>query len=164
MSDRRLTAGDIRQLPEKSVKARRRALRALDLMRDRGISLTEAVDRANTSRRTMLKYAGRGLEKNESGEWDPKPWDRIVRLMDLPRPGGQERIPIQDSRTASKVGRYKTAVKKFARTDDDSALEEFENVTFQVNGETEGFLTDRDTLKRLGFAGELSNENIYADL
>lgn len=163
MANRRLTAGDIRQLPEKSFRARRRALRALDLMRDQDISLTEAVRRANTSRRTMLKYAGRGLEKNESGEWDAKPWDRNVRLMELPQPGGTEVVPIQDSRTASKVGRYQTAVKKFARTGDDSALEDFENVTFQVNGEMLGFLTDRETLRRHALAGELSNENIYAD-
>lgn len=163
MAKRRLTAEEIRDLPERSFRARRKALRALDLMRDKGISLTEAVSRVRTSRRTMLKYAEGGLRKTESGQWEPKPWDRIRRLMELPRPGGTEEIAIQDSRTASKVGRYQTAVKKFARTGDDTALEEFEGETFQVNGEEHEFLTDRDTLERLGFAGELSNEDIYSD-
>lgn len=163
MAKRRLTAEEIRDLPEKSFRARRRALRALGVMRDKGVSLTEAISRVRTSRRTMLKYAKGGLRKTESGRWEPKSWDRIRRLMDLPRPDGMKEIAIQDSRTASKVGRYQTAVKKFAWKGDDTALQEFEGETFQVNGEEIEFLTDRDTLERLGFAGELSNEDIYSD-
>lgn len=64
----RLTPEEIEELPEPSRTARERALEALSLMRDEGLSATAAADRAGTTLKTVKKYAGRGLEKTESGE------------------------------------------------------------------------------------------------
>lgn len=160
----RLTESEIRELPERSQLARRRVFRALSLMRNQGLSLTRAVKRERTSRRTMLKYAGRALEKNDSGEWEAKPWDRIVRVMDVVQPHGKIELPIQDSRTARKITGHRAAVHEFLLEGQSGPLEKYEGVTFQVNGETYSLPTDPGVIRRLGKAGEaVAFEDLYAD-
>lgn len=159
--ERRLTLEEIRRLPKRSQEARDRALEALALMRERGLSATAAAKRTGTTLETVKKYAGRGLEKEASGAWEPTPWDRIIRPMKVAKPKGVTSLPIRDSRTASKIGRYWQAVLTYLETGREDVLEPFEGFTFQVDGETHDLVTDRRTLKRLDGAGEISFEHIY---
>lgn len=158
---RRLSEASIITLPDRQAFARDRALEALNLMREDGLSLTAAANRVGTSRRTMLKYAGRALEKNDRGIWMPKPWDRIIRRMQFPTPSGLEVLPIQDSRSAKKVGRYWTAVRRYLLEGKADRLAEFRSESIQVNGELHQFVTETRILDRLALAGEVRFEDIY---
>lgn len=161
MASRRLHLDEIRDLPNPSKAARERALEALNLMRARGLSLTAAAYRVGTTRETMLKYAGRALEKNEAGEWVPKPWDRIIRPMRFPTPTGVRLLAVRDSRSASKIARYWAAVREFLLTGNEELLRPFRAETVQVEGEEHSFVTDPDTLMTLATAGEVRFEDLY---
>lgn len=164
MSDEtRLSAEEIEELPQRSRVARDRALEALSLMRTRGLSLTAAVEETGTSRRTMLKYAGRALEKDESGEWEPKPWDRIIRRMKFLKPSGVITLPVRDSRSAEKISRYWRAVQTYLDTGNPDPLRPFQGEHVQVKGLKHPFVTDLETIERNQLGGTIRFENIYAD-
>lgn len=159
----RLDADAIRDLPDRSRAARDRALEVLTLMRQNGLSLTAAKDRVGTTRKTVLKYAGRALEKTESGEWSAKPWDRIIRLMRFPTPKGSRILAVRDSRSASKIARYWSAVDAFLKTGNPDGLKPFRNETVQVEGVEHPFITEPLLIERLGRAGEVRFEHLYAE-
>lgn len=161
MPDRRLDKEDIRALPDRSRRARLRALTVLNLMRDEGLSLTAAADRVGTTRKTVLKYTGRALEKDDAGEWEPRPWDRIIRLVKFPTPKGPITLAVRDSRSADKVARYWDAVGKFLETGNEKLLKPFRGEIVQVRGEQHEFVTDPDILKRQGRAGVVTFEHLY---
>lgn len=158
---RRLTPEEIENLPIRSQLARDRALEALNLMRSEGLSATAASKRVGTTLKTVKKYAGRGLEKDESGEWDPKPWDRIIRPMKFPTPTGLMQLDVRDSRSASKLARYWADVREFVLTGNEKLLVPYRSETIQVRGDKHHFVTDPDVLKRLAKAGEISFSDIY---
>lgn len=155
---------DPKELPEPSRRAYYRALDALDRMRVDGLSLTEAADQADTTRRTMLKYVGRVLEKDASGEYVPKPWDRHIRYMRFPTAKGLIELKVKDSRSAQKLARYWNAVRDYLRGKTGSdGLRAFKGESITVDGEDHVFVTDPDILRRLGLAGEVQFNELYAD-
>lgn len=157
----RLGPEEIRDLPDRSQVARERALEALSLMRERGVSATAAADQVGIALETLKKYAGQALRKTESGAWKAKPRDRITRFMKFPTPKGLTLLDVHDSRTASEIGRYWEAVRKYLRTGDEKVLWPFEGRTIEVQGEFHDFLTDPFLLKRFARAGEISFPTIY---
>lgn len=161
MPDRRLYEEDILDLPERSRRARRKAITVINLMRKQGISLSAASDQVRTTRKTVLKYAGRALEKGESGEWKAKPWDRIIRPVKFPTPKGVKTLAVRDSRSADKVARYWAAVRKYRATGDEDLLDPFRGESVQVRGEKHTFITDPDILKRQARAGVVTFEHLY---
>lgn len=161
MPEPRLDAENIRALPDRSRRARLRAIAVVDLMRDDGLSLTAAADRVGTTRKTVLKYTGRALEKGDDGEWEAKPWDRIIRLVKFPKEAGPKTLPVRDSRSADKVARYWDAVDEFRETGNEEVFEPFRGETVQVRGKQHDFLTDPDLLKRQTRAGVLTFEHLY---
>jgi hypothetical protein len=160
---RRLHPEDIRDLPDRSREARKHALEVLSMMRQGDVSLTAAAELVGTTRKTVLKYAGRALEKSPSGEWEAKPWDRIIRLVRFPTLTGSTVLPIKDSRSASKIARYWGAVDQFLREGVTEGLRAFKSEVVQVDGIEYRFVTDPLTIERVGRAGEVQFEYMYAD-
>jgi hypothetical protein len=108
-----------------------------------------------------LRHAGRAIEQLPNGRYEAKPWDRFERSVLILTPSGPERLTVKDSRTASKIGRYWNAVDDFLLTGATEDLERFASESFQVEGAQHGFMTDLDLIERLGFAGEISFEDLY---
>jgi hypothetical protein len=72
-------------------------------------------------------------------------------------------IATRDSRQASKAGKHSAAVQRYLETGDDSALPQFKGKHIvDATGKRIALLTDLDELDRLGSAGVLSFESLYA--
>lgn len=156
---------DPKTLPEPSRRAYNRAVDALDRMRVEGLSMTEAAREAGTTRRTMLKYVGRVLERDDSGEYVAKPWDRHIRYMRFLTPKGARELKVKDSRSAQRLARYANAVRKFLNGQaGPEVLKLFESKSITVDGEENAFLTDTDVLRRLAAAGEVQFNELYVDI
>lgn len=83
----------------------------------------------------------------------------------LPTPNGLIEISVSDPKSASLVGRYWNAVRSFLDTGDESTLRRFRGkIVRDTAGRTVALLADLDELERLGAAGVLSFESIYARL
>ena len=81
----------------------------------------------------------------------------------IPTPQGPQEISVRGLRTASLLGRYWVAVHKYYETGDVSELQKFQGKSITaVNGARYPLLTDLDVLNRLGSAGVLSFESLYA--
>lgn len=156
---------DPKELPEESRSAYRRSLEALDLMRTEGLSLTAAADRAGTTRRTMLKYVGRSLDKDQLGQYEAKPWDRFLRYMRFPTPRGLRELKVKDSRSAQRLARYWNDVRAYLLgIEGPEILERYRNLSITVDGEEHTFVTDSEILRRLALAGEVQFNELYADV
>jgi hypothetical protein len=142
--------------------ARARALEALSRMRTENLSMTKAARRAETSVKSVLKYAGSALKKNAAGRYQAKPSDRLTRVINFYTEGGPMEITVKSSVAASQISRHLTAVKQFLKTGDASGLKEFEGKTVKVGGTSYPFITDLDLLERLQDA--VSFEDLYAKL
>lgn len=59
-----------------------RALDTIALMRRENLSLTAAAKRAGTTMETVVRHAGRALEKPSSG-WVAKSFERYARSMEF---------------------------------------------------------------------------------
>jgi hypothetical protein len=85
--------------------------------------------------------------------------------LKIPTRKGLREITVSDSRQASQIGRYWNAVKLYLETGDASGLRQFEGqYVTDINDRRFPFLIDRQELDRLGNAGVLSFETIYAKL
>ncbi len=142
--------------------ARARALAVLSRMRTENLSLTAAVKKAETSARSVLKYAGSALKKTAGGRYQAKPSDRLKRTLYVLTDDGKVPVEIRSSRTASRIAAYSIAVDLFVNTGDASGLEEFTGKTIKVGKASYPYITDLDVLERLGNAGEISFEDLYA--
>ena len=80
----------------------------------KGQSLTKASKELHTSPETVIKNTG--AFKKVKGKWIAKSQDRISRIMSIYENGKQEWVEIKDSRIASKIGKYNSAVNEFLRT------------------------------------------------
>jgi hypothetical protein len=73
-------------------------------------------------------------------------------------------IAVRSPRNRSRIAQYFSALSTFfGPTGDPSALAEFEGESIVVDGKRYAFVTDLDLLERLGYAGELEFEELYAD-
>ncbi len=146
---------------------RDQALDVLALMRRYDLDLTAAVrahNRTNpperVSREAVRKYAGSALTERK-GKLVAKPYDRLLRVMQFPTPQGLMPLEVRDSRSASRLAQYDNAVKTFLLTGDDRALRPFRGKAIRSGKRGYPFITDPETLTRLGHAGELRFDSIY---
>lgn len=142
--------------------ARARALEVLSRMRSEKLSLSRATKRAQTSVRSVLKYAATALEKTPGGRYRAKPSDRLKRTVYFLTEHDKVPVVIRNSRMASRVASYWTAVDRFLKSGDASGLEAFMGKTIRVGKTDYPFVTDPDILERLGNAGVVSFEDLYA--
>ena len=127
-------------------KERRLREKSLDVLRKvrNGQSLTSASKELHIRPETVIKNTG--AFKKVKGKWIAKSQDRISRTMSIYENGQQEWIEVSDSRTASRIGKYNSAVNEFLRNDDIKVLKPFKKPFKDINGKLHHFETDPDKL------------------
>ena len=132
-------------------------------MRSGKVSLQQASKDAGISPRTVKRLAASALIKTNSGKYQVKSSDRLLRVLKIPTADGQVEIGVRGSRQASALGEYWAAVHKYLATGDSSKLAKFKGKQIKdTTGKVIPLLTDLKELNRLGSADVLSFESLYA--
>ena len=80
------------------------------------------------------------------GKWTAKSKDRISRIMSVYENGKQTWIDVRDSRIASKIGKYNSAVNEFLTTAEVKVLKPFKRPFKDSQGKLHYFDIDPDKL------------------
>jgi hypothetical protein len=132
-------------------------------MRTESLSLSRALRDAGLSRDASLRLAGSALRRLPNGRYVARPSDRLLRVLVIPAEDGLREVAVRGSWAASLVGDYSNAVQRYLSRGDSTALRTFAGTTVvDADGVSVPLLTDLDALTRLGNAGVLSFESIYA--
>jgi hypothetical protein len=132
-------------------------------MRTGGLSLRRAAREEQVSPATVLRHAGSALRKTAQGTYKARKSDRLLRVLVVPAPDGLAEIATLDSRAASIVGEYWNALHHYFETGDETELARFRGVSIMdAQGSAMPLLTDTAELERLGSAGVLSFQSLYA--
>jgi hypothetical protein len=141
--------------------AQQRAFVALRLMRNHGLSLARAAHEAGTTSRSVLKRVKLALRKTADGEWMARASDPYPRPLWFITP--TKRIVVWvNPRVASRISHHANAVDRFLRTGETDALDPYRGRFIRVGGVRHRFVTDPRVLTRLGNAGEIAFEDLYA--
>ena len=104
-------------------EARLRALEALGLMRNKGKSLTASTKETGISPTSFKRHVGTTVTKvRKSGKWKAKSEDSISRVMTIFSNGKRFNVETKDSKTASIIGKFNSAIGYFTTTGDASNL------------------------------------------
>jgi hypothetical protein len=140
-----------------AAEPRLRALEAVNLMRQRNLSLTRAAAEAGTTVRTVKRHAHGALDQR-GRRIVAKPTDRLARPMSVFTPEGPRTVVIRSSRKASDVAAHWAAIQRYLATGDTTALARFDSKT--AGGVRLG--TDPDAIEAWARIGELAIDDIYA--
>lgn len=140
-----------------------RVLRVITKMRSERVSLSKAAKEAGLTPRTVINWGGRALKKRSNGRYTVTRTDSLLRVLQVPTPDGARDIAVRSSRAATTLGKYWDAVQKYLRTGDGSVIKTFIGKHIKdASGQKVPLITELAELKRLGSAGVLSFETIYA--
>jgi hypothetical protein len=140
-----------------------KSARVLTTMRTENVSLSRAAHEEGISPATVIRHAQKALRKTSQGRYKARKSDRLLRTLAIPSPDGLAEIATMDSRAATTVGEYWNAVNAFLETGDETDLARFRGVSVtDAHGHAVPLLTDPADLERLGSAGILSFQSIYA--
>lgn len=148
--------------------ARQRSLIAktahvLAAMRTEGLSLSKAARENQITPKAVRHHAGAALRKTPRGTYKARASDKMLRVLVIPAPGELREVATRDSRMATILGQYANAVQTFLQTGDATELQRFQRrYVIDAEGNSVALLTDLDELERLGAAGVLSFESLYA--
>jgi hypothetical protein len=158
------TSAEFFAMSERAQDRWNRVTQAVSKMRADGTSLPDVAREFALSANTLVKLAAGALRKNNRGQYVVKPTDRLLRVVVLPKEdGGLREVGTTDSTEASIVGKYWAAVQRYLETGDSSALRKLRRKTVKdENGGRIRLIKDIAELERLGSAGVLSFESIYA--
>jgi DNA-binding CsgD family transcriptional regulator len=158
------TAEEFFNMPEPAREMLIKVAGTVSKMRADRISLAKASREFGVSPRTVKELASQALRKLSHGQYAAKANDRIFRVViAVTRGKGPMEIATNDFRQASKAGKHSAAVHRYLETGDNSALARFKNkYIVDAQGKRIALMTDLDDLDRLGSAGELSFESLYA--
>jgi hypothetical protein len=132
-------------------------------MRADRVSLTEASHEYGLDRGVVIRLGGSALRKRSNGQYRTKAIDHLLRVILVLTYGGKREIAVRDSRQATLVAEHWNAVDRYLETGDASAVLKFRDMSIvDAKGKSIPLLTDVDELDRLGNAGVLSFETIYA--
>lgn len=158
---------DIERLSVISREKRNDSLEVLSLMRRGKLSLAKAIkgfNQENPSQKissdTVIKYMQQALAK-KGGRWQAKRYDRLLRLMRIPTTEGAQLIEVHDSRTASRLGQYHSALGEYLATGDESILLPFRGKEIVSRRQRYRLITDPELIEQLADVGELQFESIY---
>jgi hypothetical protein len=151
-------------MPERSQKTLIGVANTVSEMRADGISLTKASRQFKVNPRTVKRLAGSALRKLGNGQYAAKPNDRIFRVITvLAKRKGLVQVATMDFRQAKKASKHSAAVESYRDAGEASALAKFKRkYIVDASGKRIALMTDLDDLDRLGSAGELSFESLYA--
>jgi hypothetical protein len=128
-----------------------------------GASLRQASRKFGLDPRTIRRLAPSAFRKLRNGRWAAKKSDRLLRVLPIPSREGLIDIGVRDSRQATAIGKYWNAVDLYLRTGDGSSLQAFQGKDIiDADGKRVLLMTDIHELDRLGSAGNLSFESLYA--
>jgi hypothetical protein len=128
-----------------------------------GASLFQSSRRYRRDPRKVRQAASSAFRKLKNGRYAAKANDRILRALVIPFLKGLREIGVRDSRQASLIGKFWTAVERYRDTGDVSALRKFRGkYVIDASGKRFRLLTNLHELDRLGSAGVLSFESLYA--
>lgn len=126
------------------------------------LSLSKVAKELGIDAKTAIRLAGRSLRKDKRGRWTATKTDTLLRVLTLPGPRGEREIPTKDSRTASQLGRYLNAVRRYVHNGDAEALKEFRRLKLvDASGRRISLVTNLRKLDELGHAGLLSFHIMY---
>jgi hypothetical protein len=129
----------------------------------RGATFAGACRELGRGPRTVQRLAKPALRKRRNGRWAVKGTERLLRVLQKLTPEGRQEIGIRDSRQASILGDYWHAIDLYRDTGDSSKVFTFrDKYVIDADGERVPFLTDLTEIDRLGSAGFLSFESLYA--
>jgi hypothetical protein len=151
-------------LPERARDIQIAVTNGVSLMRSDDLTAPEAAHAVGISRSTLIRRGRPALRKLKNGRYVAKADDRLLRVVVVvSKRKGLVEIATRDSRQASKAGRHSAAVQRYIETGDDSALAQFKGKHIvDAMGKRIALLTNLDELDRLGSAGVLSFESLYA--
>jgi hypothetical protein len=128
-----------------------------------GASLREASKEFSIDPRTIIRLAGSAIQKQTNGRYAARKSDRLLRVLTIPTPSGTREIALRNSREASRLAEYWDAVQKYLQRGETAALGKFRGKTItDAEGKPIRLLTNPADLDRLGSAGVLSFESLYA--
>ena len=104
--------------------ARERALEVMSHARRSGQSLSRLSREHKISAKAVLKATN--SFKKVKGRWKAKKTDKISRIMAINEKGKELFIEVTDSRYATLIGKYHSAVKEYLNTGNIDVLAEFE--------------------------------------
>jgi hypothetical protein len=149
--------------PEKFKETWDRVISVISKMRSDKVSLTQASQDAGTSPRTVTKWAKSALRKKKSGKYAAKASDKLLRIVMIPTPEGMREIGVRESKQVSLLAEYWNALHRYLQTGDAAQLKAFQGKQIKdANGMDIPLPTDLPVLNRLGSAGVLSFESLYA--
>ncbi len=103
------------------------------------------------------------MRKLRNGRWAAKTHDHLLRVLVIPTREGLQEVGVRDSRQSTLLGEYWNAVERYLSTGEASALRPLRGkYIIDAVGKRVPLLTDLHELDRLGSAGILSFESIYA--
>jgi hypothetical protein len=139
-----------------SITKRERNLRekSLEVLRKvrNGQSFSKASKKLHIRPETVIKNTN--AFRKSKGKWIAKSQDRISRVMSIYENGQQQWIETRDSRTASKIGKYNSAVNEFLRTGNEDVLKPLKKPFKDSNGKLHYFETDPDKLYEIAESQE----------
>jgi hypothetical protein len=153
---------DLRRLRPSEQAAHERAGSVLTLMRRDGLSLEQASGEVHTTPAAVKRHAGDALFRTKAGRYVVAASDTHYRRLILVTADGLTVVETRDSRQASEIAAYDSAIRYFLATGDTTRLRPFEGRTLRVGGKRYRIVTDPDSLEELGRRGEVSFESIYA--
>jgi hypothetical protein len=149
--------------PERFKDTWDRVIGAISKMRSDKVSLAQASRDAGISPRTVTKWGRSALRKRKDGKYAAKPSDKLLRIVMIPTPEGMREIAVRESKQVSLLAEYWNALHHYLDTGDAAQLKTFQGKQIKdANGVDVALPTDLAVLNRLGSAGVLSFESLYA--
>jgi hypothetical protein len=157
------TPREYRAMPHQHRDLWNRIVQVPAKMRTDRLTLERACRELSVEPRTVTRLARPAFRKNSYGRHKVKKSDRLLRVVLIPTTKGLREIATRDSREARLLGKYWAAVHKYFETGDSSALRKIRcKAITDANGKRIPLIKDLAELDRLGSAGVLSFETLYA--
>lgn len=138
-----------------------KVLHAVSLSRHRKLPIRASVREAHTTSAAVRRYARSALMRRR-GEWIVKRRDRLERQMLFYDRKGSYTVSVRSSTTASRIGEYHNAVRRFLETGDSSRLRAYDGrFIIDARGRRHSFLADPKAIRQLARAGSFQFESIY---
>lgn len=149
--------------PEKFKDTWHKVLAVVSKMRRDKVSLTQASREVGVSPRAVTKWGKQALRKGLNGKYSVTKQDSLLRVVLIPTPDGTREVAIRGSKQVTQLAEYWNALHRYLQTGDSTKLKLFEGKALKAaDGSDVPFLTDLVSLNRLGSAGVLSFESLYA--